>query len=236
MIVFHGTPLSGSTAIVARILLSRFALLSLARLDQLNLVVDHCAGFCVDNGAYTFWRKGTTPSWEAYKDFIKEVELFPNYQFCFIPDVVMGTVQENDKLLEQYSDLKRGVPVFHQGEPLQRLLWLTENFERVAISSVEKKLPSPEFHAWMQGIMQVITTPEGLPLCQIHGLRMAHPEIVERYPFSSVDSTNLGQNYNNPARWKTGRYQPTGPETRGLVLRDRIESIQSPIYYKAENG
>ena len=231
MIHYHGTPISGSTAVAARVLMSRFAFVSYARPDQLPLVLDYAAGFALDNGAFTFWRQGKDQDWDLYRSWVIEMHQHPAYQFALTPDSITGGEEANDQLLKDYP-LPKGVPVFHQGETMARLMRLRDNYEMVALGSVEHFLPTETFHNWMSDCMEILCDKDGRPRTRIHGLRMLQPEIFERYPFASADSTNLGQNCNTPSRW-SGRYNPIGPEVRALVLRDRIESFQGAQIYKA---
>ena len=230
MIAFHGTPISGAEAIVSRILLSRFAFVSFARPDQLELVSEVCAGFALDNGAFSFWSRGEEPDWELYRSWVFEWYQHPAFQFALIPDEVEGGEDVNDELLRQYP-LPNGVPVYHQGERLERLERLVASYERVALASVERYIPSDTFWSWIGEVMAICCDAHGRPRCKLHGLRMLNPEIFERLPLASADSTNLARNCNHRQRW-SGRYVPVGAELRGLVMRDRIESFQSPCRYE----
>lgn len=230
MIHFHGTPISGAEAIVSRLLLSRFAFVSFARPDQMALVSETTAGFALDNGAFSFWKRQQDIDWDLYRSWVLEWYRHPAYQFAILPDVIGGSEEENDDLLQEYG-LPGGVPVFHQGESLDRLERIANQYSRVALGATEVHIPSDTFYSWLDDCMTVLCDSEGKPKVRLHGLRMLNPEIFQRYPFSSCDSTNLGQNYNTPVRW-AGTYNPVGPEMRGLVLRDRIESFQAPCRFE----
>ena len=67
----------------------------------------------------------------------------------------------------------------------------------------------------------------GQPVSKLHGLRMLSPHIVTSVPLASADSTNAAQNIGIDAKWEGG-YPPATKETRAMVLRERIESHQSP--------
>jgi hypothetical protein len=78
----------------------------------------------------------------------------------------------------------------------------------------------------MAEAMDVICDEEGLPKTKIHGLRMLNPDVFTRFPFSSADSTNIGQNVGIDSAWR-GTYTPPTKEARAALMRERIESHQS---------
>jgi hypothetical protein len=82
----------------------------------------------------------------------------------------------------------------------------------------------------MAEAMDVICDRDGRPVCKIHGLRMLNPDIFTRFPFASVDSTNIGQNIGIDSAWR-GTYPPATKESRAMVMRERIEKDQSPIFW-----
>jgi len=233
MIHFHGTPLSGSFSVAARVLLSRFAFVSFADPAQFDLVKEHCSGFALDNGAFSFWKRGKKVDWELYRSWVFNNFRHPGYCFAICPDVIEGSEADNDDLLKHYG-LPEGVPVFHQGESWGRLERLIKTYPRIALGSVEKYIPSDSFHEWMIEAMKVLCDEEGKPKVKIHGLRMLNPDVFQKYPLSSADSTNIAQNYNNSNRWG-GTYNPVSADMRGLVLRDRIEAFQSAASFEAPN-
>jgi len=225
LIHFHGTPLSGSHSIAARVLLSRFAFVSYADQTQFELVKEHCSGYALDCGAYSFWKRGIEIDWELYRSWVLSNYQHPGYCFSICPDIIGGDEKDNDELLKEYP-LPEGVPVFHQGESLSRLEKLMKSYPRIALGSIEKFLPSDTFYEWMNECMRILCDKDGNPRVRIHGLRMLNPEIFQKYPLSSADSTNIAQNYNNGNRWG-GTYNPVSGDMRALVLRDRIEAFQS---------
>jgi hypothetical protein len=229
MIHYHVTPIGGTTVAFSRIMHSKFALVSFARPDQLNLVLEYCSGFILDNGAFSAWKRGEQIDWNDYARWVKELSSHPGYQFSILPDVINGTEEENDELLQQYK-LPCGVPVFHQGESLARLNRLAQSYSTVAISSVEKSIPSISFNSWINGVFQSLTDELGVPRVKVHGLRMLNPEIFTRFPFASADSSYLGQTCADEGKF-TGSLRPISTEVRGAVLLDRVESYQSPGRY-----
>jgi hypothetical protein len=64
----------------------------------------------------------------------------------------------------------------------------------------------------------------------MHGLRMLDPKVFSRLPFASADSTNIARNIGIDQRW-TGSYSPPTKESRAVLIRQRIETINAPAVW-----
>lgn len=235
MIHYHGLPITPDTVAV-RAISGGHAFVSFVYPDQLGIAVDCAQTFAVDNGAFSAWKKGEKLSWPRYYEWVAEVHRYPTFDFAVIPDVIDGSEEENDALLEAWpwqDDKHIGAPVWHLHESMDRLLKLAIKYPRICLGS------SGEFStignlAWFNRMYQVmnhITTKDGLPLCKIHGLRMLDIEIYSKFPFSSADSTNIARNVGIDSKW-TGSYKPPTKPARAAVMRERIESCQSLTFWE----
>jgi hypothetical protein len=199
---------------------------SFAHPSQLDIAVDVCQSFAVDNGAFSAWRSGKPVSdWLPYYKWAHDCSKVPSCDFAVIPDVIDGNESDNDKLLKNCPLSKNfGAPVWHMHESTARLLWLARNYLRVCIGSSGEFSTIGDEKWWnrMAEAMNVVC-PDGYPICKLHGLRMLDPEIFSRLPFASADSTNIGQNIGIDNAWR-GTYQPPDKEWRACVMAARIES------------
>ena len=195
-------------------------------------MAEYSCGFCVDNSAFSAWKQGVGVNWREHADFVMEWHRHPRFHFALIPDVIDGTEEENDELLNKWHKWTKcrveSVPVWHLHESLERLGRLMCGFPRVALgSSGEYQTPGTErWHQRMREAMKVLCDTEGRPKVRIHGLRMLATDIIKRYPFASADSTNVAQNKEMIARF--GMYKPPSTEQRAASIADRIESVNSP--------
>lgn len=229
MIHYHGTPITPETVAV-KILKGRHAFISFSDYRNINLAAQHCQSFALDNGAFTFWKQGIQPNWEAYYAWVLKWMHHPRFDFAIIPDVIGAGEEQNDELLSQWPEsLKHiGCPVWHMDESEERLYKLATNYPRVAIGScAEFDVSSPnKCVAKLEEALQWIITAEGYPVTKLHGLRMLNPKIFTKIPLSSADSTNIARNIGIDSAWK-GTYQPKSRETRAAILAERIESENS---------
>ncbi|MES2367855.1 MAG: hypothetical protein V4563_18405 [Pseudomonadota bacterium] len=229
MIHYHGGPVTPNTAAMA-LWTRRHAMVSFARPDQIELAAEVCQSFAVDNGAYSFWKGGEAPDWNAYADFLDHWSRHPGFDFAIIPDVIEGDEKENDRLIDEWFGqftYSQGAPVWHMHERLARLEALTR-FPRIALGSTSQfaQVGSVDWWARMAEAMKVICDEQGRPRCKLHGLRMLNPTIFSYLPLSSADSTNVARNIGLDNKWDSP-YCPRSKDVRAMVLVDRIEGHAS---------
>lgn len=223
---YHGLPITPETAAVCAVGGGN-AFVSFSDSRQLALAISVCQSFALDNGAFSAWRKGKPiTDWKPFYEWAGECKRIPSCDFAVIPDVIDGTEQDNDNLLREWPLGKFfGAPVWHMHESLTRLHVLSREWPRVCLGSSGEfaQLKTPRWWQRMAQAMQTVCDEDGYPLCKLHGLRMLDPEVSTRFPFASVDSTNIGQNIGKDLNWSSGVYLPATKEGRAAVMRERIE-------------
>lgn len=225
MIHYHGTPISGSTAVAIDALRGRHGMVSFSRPDQIGIVAEVCHSFCLDNGAFSEWKRGKPVNVPGYVAFVEEWRHHPGFDWCLIPDVVEGSEADNDALLDEWGlPGWMSVPVWHMHESLGRLDRLCHTYPRVALGS-SGEWPDPGTKSWwdrMAQAMDAVCDDLGHPPAKLHGLRMLNPTIFSALPLSSADSTNVARSSGLDEHWK-------GPYTRNLGRRDRAYILASRI-------
>lgn len=214
MIVYHGTPFGGDRGGVTRFLSGRHALIPYPRQEDCQTAMDVCQTVIFDNGAFTAWKQGQPVSdWSGYYDWCDEWHQHPAFAWAIIPDVIDGSEADNDALLNEWPSHIEGVPVWHLHESFERLDALC-SWPRLCLGSSGEyaTLGSKHWMRRMRDAMEIICPGErGRPRTKLHGLRMACSEYTGRFPFASVDSTNVAQNasllprfgtYCSPQRWQ----------------------------------
>lgn len=227
MIHYHGTPASGTRQDVARFLAGRHALIPFPRPDDVAVAAEFCQSFIFDNGAFSVWKQGGQLDVEGYLRWVDDWHRHPGFDWALIPDVIDGSEEANDRLLEAWPSHLPGVPVWHLHESLERLQRLASDWRTVALGS-SGQWASPGSASWwhrMAEVMRVACDSSGRPLCRLHGLRMLDPDIFSRLPLASADSTNAAVNCNASSRF--GMYPAPTAGQRAQVIADRIEAYQS---------
>ncbi len=241
MIHYHGTPMGGQRAEVAKFAIGRHFLVPFPRPEDLPVVAEAASSFVFDNGAFSAWRKGNpVTDWSPYYDWCVKWCRHPGFDWAVIPDVIDGSDEDNDALVEEWMagpavDGVEGVPVWHLHESLSRLTCLAEEYRVVALGS-SGKWATPGTEQWwsrMAEAMGAACNSDGEPNCKLHGLRMMNPAIFTRLPLASADSTNVAQNGNLISRF--GMYTPPTLSQRWEVIAQRIERQSSVSTWKPTN-
>jgi hypothetical protein len=235
MLAYHGTPIGGNGTEIVRFLKGRHALVSFANQQDIDVVAKVCASFVLDNGAFTFWKRGEqvpggkSPDWDTYVEWVNTWVAHPGFDWWIIPDVIDGTEDDNLKLTFWYrTAAPNGVPVYHMHESLEHLERLIAAFPRIALGS-SGQWPTPGTKSWwirMAEIMSVACDSNGRPRVKLHGLRMLNPDVYSALPLSSADSCNAGRNNGNTDRW-TGYAKRLSASQKAEVLAWHIEHRNS---------
>lgn len=199
-------------------------MVSFANQQQIELAFEYAAEVVLDNGAFSLWQKGGLVDVEAYTAFVEKWRKHPAFGWCIIPDIIDGTEEENNRLIETWAHQNYiSVPVWHLHESTDKLGWLCGDFPRVAIGSSGEfaKIGTERWKRRIAEAMAVCCDSDGYPLCRLHGLRQMDNDVTSNVPYSSVDSCNIARNIGIDSAWK-GPYSPASKEIRAAVLRDRI--------------
>ena len=199
-------------------------------LDQAAYLV---SSFVIDNGAWRAFQQGGRLDVNKYYAFCYEWYRHPALDWFIIPDVIGGSEQENNELIRSWPAELPGAPVWHFGESLAKLEWLSRSYRVVCLAPNGTKeyatLGSPEYLRRIGEAMKVVCDELGRPRCKLHGLRMMNPDEYQFIPLSSADSTNAVRNRNSHQRF--GQYKPQQDGLRARQVADRIEYYQSsPVW------
>lgn len=228
MIHYHGGPITPSSCAV-KVWGGRHAFVSFAHPGQIEIAASFAQSFALDNGAFPIWKSKRKIEWFEYYDWADKWLSHPKCDFAVIPDVIDGTEDANDALLDQWPHGRfHGAPVWHTGESIERLVRLANEWPRVCIGSsgeydVAKVAAALDY---LKPTLSNICDRYGRPVCKLHGLRMLNPRLFSKLPLSSADSTNIARNIGIDKNWR-GTYLPASKETRALVMAERIESHTS---------
>ena len=216
---YHGLPITPSTKLAE--LGGCCFCVSYAAPGQVEQAHEIGQSVMLDNGAFSFWREreeGRKSSakalatgegnWSGFYRWIRPWLDFPT-TWAVIPDVIDGSVEDNDRLLVKWFTMRlpKGAPVWHMNEPLERLRRLVAGYEKVCIGSsgAYANLGTPQWHRRMEAAMNVACKHETPWLHMLRGMAMSE----SAYPFASVDSTDIARNH-------------AGNHTRGTPAKDPV--------------
>lgn len=194
---YHGTPITPINALLTlagrHFCVSHAAPQDVARVHSIGQTV------MLDNGAFSQWRKGRATNWPRHYEFCEKWLQYPT-TWAIPPDVIDAGTQEQDALLREWPHGKhQAAPVWHMDEPVHRLLRLIENgWLRVCIGSTAeyRNVLSDSWEKRMDECWNSIVQTFGRipPIHMLRGMQCSG----KRWPFYSVDSTDVAQNHSRP--------------------------------------
>lgn len=192
---YHGTPITPITALYE--LAGRCFCVSFAAPGDIRRV--HAIGQSVmlDNGAFSQWKQGKPTNWPAYYEWAEEWLSYPT-TWAVIPDCIDAGADAQETLLTEWPFGQKGAPVWHMDEPIVRLLRLANNYPKICIgsTSVYAEVLSDPWRRRMDEAFDALAH-EFHFLPWIHMLRGMQCS-GERWPFASVDSTDIARNHHLP--------------------------------------
>jgi hypothetical protein len=214
-------------------------MVSYAHPQQLGLALDTARKVYFDNGAFSFWRKGTPTDWPKYYSWLDSLLRHPRFGWACIPDIIDGSEDENNRLIEEWPFKPwQGVPIWHLHESLSKLDYLCSGRWPVIALGSSGVYKTPNSKTWwgrMEKALNVICDLDGKPRVGIHGLRMLNPALVEQIPFVSCDAVTVAINIGMACRWPE-LYKESSKAIRAEALAVRLESAQSPSLWRGRKN
>lgn len=212
MIHYHGTPITPVSVLLS--LAGKHFCVSHARPDDVARVHQIGQSVMLDNGAYSKFTRGHATDWQSYYEWCDRWLGYPT-TWAVIPDEIDAGSQAQDALIREWPHGQRGAPVWHMSEPIDRLIRLTETWPRVCIGSTDEYWRILSW-AWERRMdeawNELARRHRRLPW--IHMLRGMQLSGM-RWPFASVDSTDVAQNHHRP-------------QNTARSMADRWDGLQCP--------
>lgn len=220
MIHYHGTPITPIAALYEmagrHFCVSHAAPADVGRCHQIGQSV------MLDNGAFSAWKIGKPVDWVGYYKWTDRWLDCPT-TWAVIPDVITGTEDDQDYLVDAWPHGFRGAPVWHMHESIDRLVRLTHEWPRICIGSSAQYATvfSQEWTVRMDAAWNAIMR-QHRRVPNVHMLRgMACSGHV--WPFASVDSTDIARNHNRP-------------QNSPRKMADRWDAVQCPNSWTQTHG
>lgn len=218
MIHYHGTPITPIEVLLT--LAGKHFCVSHMRPEDIARC--HMIGQSVmlDNGAFSKWKSGKATDWPKYYAWCDKWLDNPS-TWAIPPDVIDAPSQEQDGLLNEWPHGKRqAAPVWHMDEPIYRLLSLCEKgWNRVCIGSTAEYavVLSEPWERRMDEAFNGLAKTFGRipPVHMLRGMQCSG----KRWPFISVDSTDVAQNHNRQ-------------KNTALAMANRWDASQCPIGWR----
>lgn len=198
---YHGTPITPLTALYE--VAGRHFCVSHARPDDVQRAHQIGQSVMLDNGAFSKWKSGKETNWRAFYEWCDRWLAWAT-TWAVIPDEIDAGEQMQDALLREWPFGHRGAPVWHMDESIDRLLRLSEAWPRICIGSTAQ-FAVVLSDAWRRRMDEVFNALARVHrfIPWVHMLRGMQCS-GHRWPFASVDSTDIAQNHNRPQNTPRG--------------------------------
>ena len=195
MIHYHGTPITPIAKLFE--LAGRHFCVSHASPNDVSRCHQIGQSVMLDNGAFSKWKSGKETDWNKYYNWADKWLDCPT-TWAIIPDVVEADAEVQDALILQWPHGLKGAPVWHMHEPIDRLVKLTEYWPKVCVgSSAEYSTVLSDSWCHRMDVAWNAISQKHKRLPWVHMLRgMACSG--KRWPFASVDSTDIARNHHLP--------------------------------------
>lgn len=181
----------------------------------------------LDSGAYSAFENSTSVDIHKYMEYIdkNKIGLYLNLD-------VIGDVSEswrNQKIMEDHG--LNPIPIFHADEEVK---WLHKclDYPYIALGGMASGSHESVRESFLDSCFDVIcNTPNRMPISKVHGLGLASPLLVAKYPFYSADTAS-GIHYGRygiiiiPSRNRSGKLDYLKPP-HSLYITERSTAKQT---------
>lgn len=129
--------------------------------------------------------------YDGYVRFVKK------YGHLFKWYVNLDVIFNPERTLEiQRSMENEGLspmPVFHYGEDFKHLRWMMDNYEYIGIGGLGQHVRKSEFITHADKVFKMLCDGGKTPRWKTHGFAITSFDLLQRYPFTTVDSSSWVQ-------------------------------------------
>lgn len=191
MIHYHGTPLTPRAQLLK--MAGRCFCVSAAEPRDLDVCLSIGQSVMLDNGAFSVHTRGIPFDLPGFYAWIEPHLAHPHW--AVVPDVIDGTVEQQRAMVKTWPFRKSlGMPVWHLGLPINYLLELCDEWERVCFGSTAQfwRIGTDAWCSRMDEAFNALARRGPMPW--IHGLRMLG-QAAGPWPLASADSANVARNF-----------------------------------------
>ncbi len=142
----------------------------------------------MDSGAFSSFTLGEKQDLGAYCSFLKRWGKYIDH--AAVLDVIGSAEGTWENQLKMEERGVRPVPCFHYGEDPKWLVKYIERYDYVALGGMVP-ISTKDLIPWLDNIWEnYLTDSEGMPVIKVHGFGLTTFNLMERYPWYSVDSSS----------------------------------------------
>jgi hypothetical protein len=217
---YHGLPLTPH-AVFETSMRGRFVCVSF--MDARQTVAAHriCQGVMLDNGAFSVWTRGAKFDMEGFWKWASPWLDCPT-TWAVLPDSIEGDYHATKALiaLAPKFPVHKVAPVWHLHDPFDWLRELTDTYPLICFGSSAEyaQVGSPAWHGRISDAFDHLQA-WGAKHTNIHMLRGLQTVKWKKYPFYSVDSSDVARHHHAA---KNGT-------DKAKAMAERWDGMQCPV-------
>lgn len=156
----------------------------------------------IDSGAHSFAnlfirtdRQAKYSETQEFKDYLeKYIAFLHKHKDSIELYVTLDVIGNAEKTWEIQKYIEscglNPLPVFHYGEDFKWLKKYLDNYDYIGVGGLATRVTKHSFLLWGDKVFGTITNNKGEPLVKVHGFAMTSIDLINRFPWASVDSTS----------------------------------------------
>lgn len=156
---------------------------------------EHGLKILLDSGAFSAHTLGAHIDLNEYVQYIlRNEDIIERSETGQLFAVVLDAIDNAQHTYENQKAMERlgvtPIPCYHQGEPEHYLETYVREYEFIMLGGMVG-VATPQLMRWLDRVWErYLVDGSGAPRCRVHGLGMTSVELMDRYPWYSVDSSS----------------------------------------------
>jgi hypothetical protein len=200
----------------------------------------------LDSGAFSAYTQGVDIDIPGYVDYIKanrDIIVMDDGVLCAsVLDGIGDPLKTYQNQMHMESLGVRPLPCFHYGEDERYLEWYMANYSYITIGGMVP-ISKPQLYHWLDRIWEeYLTDGSGRAKLKVHGFGLTTVDLMDRYPWHSVDSSSciqtgnmggilipglgtLSVSVNSPSKKQALRHYTTLPPEQQRAVLKKINEL-----------
>lgn len=200
----------------------------------------------LDSGAFSAYTQGVDIDIPSYVNYIQRNRDIIVEEDGILCASVLDGIGDPQKTYENQMYMQslgvKPLPCFHYGEDERYLKWYTENYNYITLGGMVP-ISKPQLYHWLDRIWEeYLVDATGRAKIKVHGFGLTTVDLMDRYPWHSVDSSSciqtgnmggilipglgtLAVSVNSPSKKQALRHFTTLPPEQQLAVQRIIAGL-----------
>ncbi len=155
--------------------------------SKMDHILGKCDKFFLDSGAFSAFTRNIEVDIDKYIEFIYKFK--DRMTVYSVLDNITDWKKTQKNLEYMESKGVNPLPCYHYGEPIEILEKMVEKYEYIAIGGMVP-ISTKDLYPFLDMCFNIICDSNGNAKIKVHGFGMTTLQLIQKYPWHSVDSTS----------------------------------------------